>query len=188
MKYFCFACLLLASSALQATTVLTFEDLTLANANFIEHVAPGYGGLTWENVGVVDKNYRPDTGYESGAVSGDYTAFNGAGESPTNIDLINSSQTMTFTGAYFSSAWSTQIISFLGYSNGVLVEESGNYWVTTSGPLWIELNWSSIDSLQIVNSGSQWVMDDFTYSVVPIPAAVWLFGSALAGLGWIRKK
>jgi hypothetical protein len=25
-------------------------------------------------------------------------------------------------------------------------------------------------------------------SVVPIPAAVWLFGSALAGLGWFRRK
>jgi hypothetical protein len=26
------------------------------------------------------------------------------------------------------------------------------------------------------------------WSVVPIPAAVWLFGSALAGLGWMRRK
>ena len=25
-------------------------------------------------------------------------------------------------------------------------------------------------------------------SVVPIPAAIWLFGSALAGLGWLRRK
>jgi len=25
-------------------------------------------------------------------------------------------------------------------------------------------------------------------SVVPIPAAFWLFGSALAGLGWMRRK
>ncbi|MCP4833046.1 MAG: VPLPA-CTERM sorting domain-containing protein, partial [Gammaproteobacteria bacterium] len=25
-------------------------------------------------------------------------------------------------------------------------------------------------------------------AAVPIPAAVWLFGSALAGLGWIRRK
>jgi hypothetical protein len=25
-------------------------------------------------------------------------------------------------------------------------------------------------------------------SVIPIPAAVWLFGSALAGLGWMRRK
>lgn len=24
--------------------------------------------------------------------------------------------------------------------------------------------------------------------VVPVPAAVWLFGSALAGLGWMRRK
>ena len=25
-------------------------------------------------------------------------------------------------------------------------------------------------------------------SNVPIPAAIWLFGSALAGLGWMRRK
>ena len=28
----------------------------------------------------------------------------------------------------------------------------------------------------------------FSAALVPIPAAVWLFGSALAGLGWIRRK
>ena len=26
------------------------------------------------------------------------------------------------------------------------------------------------------------------YTLVPVPAAVWLFGSALAGLGWMRRK
>jgi hypothetical protein len=26
------------------------------------------------------------------------------------------------------------------------------------------------------------------WSVVPLPAAVWLFGSALAGLGWFRRR
>ena len=39
-------------------------------------------------------------------------------------------------------------------------------------------------------------MDEYAYltsgtvtaSAVPIPAAVWLFGSALAGLGWMRRK
>jgi hypothetical protein len=30
--------------------------------------------------------------------------------------------------------------------------------------------------------------DNFAANVVPIPAAVWLFGSALAGLGWMRRK
>jgi hypothetical protein len=37
------------------------------------------------------------------------------------------------------------------------------------------------------NSGSP-LMDNIRVSAVPIPAAVWLFGSALAGLGWLRRK
>lgn len=31
-------------------------------------------------------------------------------------------------------------------------------------------------------------IDNVNVSAVPIPAAVWLFGSALAGLGWLRRK
>ncbi|MBT8131511.1 MAG: hypothetical protein HKN56_05730 [Gammaproteobacteria bacterium] len=31
-------------------------------------------------------------------------------------------------------------------------------------------------------------VDNFTASVIPVPAAVWLFGSALFGLGWVRAK
>ncbi|MGI9308873.1 MAG: VPLPA-CTERM sorting domain-containing protein, partial [Gammaproteobacteria bacterium] len=33
------------------------------------------------------------------------------------------------------------------------------------------------------------IRGEFTsVSLVPLPAAVWLFGSALAGLGWMRRK
>jgi len=35
-------------------------------------------------------------------------------------------------------------------------------------------------------AGGVWQIDNVR--VVPIPAAVWLFGSALAGLGWMRRK
>jgi len=35
---------------------------------------------------------------------------------------------------------------------------------------------------------SFWEGDSITLNVVPVPAAVWLFGSALAGLGWMRRK
>ncbi|MEJ2139915.1 MAG: VPLPA-CTERM sorting domain-containing protein [Gammaproteobacteria bacterium] len=31
-------------------------------------------------------------------------------------------------------------------------------------------------------------IDNLVVSAVPIPAAAWLFGSALAGLGWLRRK
>lgn len=30
--------------------------------------------------------------------------------------------------------------------------------------------------------------EEFTLTVVPVPAAFWLFGSALAGLGWFRRR
>lgn len=31
-------------------------------------------------------------------------------------------------------------------------------------------------------------LSDIVLTAVPVPAAVWLFGSALAGLGWLRRK
>jgi len=31
-------------------------------------------------------------------------------------------------------------------------------------------------------------VDNFRLTTVPVPAALWLFGSALAGLGWARRK
>ena len=37
-------------------------------------------------------------------------------------------------------------------------------------------------------TGPIFIMDDIQTSVVPVPAAVWLFGSALAGLGWFRRR
>ena len=45
----------------------------------------------------------------------------------------------------------------------------------------------SIKSITLYDSG-QPLLDNFRVAAVPIPAAVWLFGSALAGLGWIRRK
>ena len=32
------------------------------------------------------------------------------------------------------------------------------------------------------------LVDNIVVIAVPVPAAVWLFGSALAGLGWLRRK
>jgi hypothetical protein len=37
-------------------------------------------------------------------------------------------------------------------------------------------------------SGGGFYFDDVVVTAVPIPAALWLFGSALAGLGWFRRK
>jgi len=60
----------------------------------------------------------------------------------------------------------------------------------------ISINPSLTNAGGVVNYDS--VMESKTYAdytggtligtVVPVPAAVWLFGSALAGLGWLRRK
>jgi hypothetical protein len=51
-------------------------------------------------------------------------------------------------------------------------------------------NWESFASLGL-DTGVytwSWAGDSVTLNVVPIPAAVWLFGSALGWLGWMRRK
>jgi len=48
---------------------------------------------------------------------------------------------------------------------------------------------ATISSVRVSDDGLFVGYDNFYYStVVPIPAAAWLFGSALAGLGWLRRR
>jgi hypothetical protein len=54
-------------------------------------------------------------------------------------------------------------------------------------------SWSDLSSVSVAVSGeagSQWVSaDNIVVTAVPVPAALWLFGSSLAGLGvWRRKQ
>jgi hypothetical protein len=53
--------------------------------------------------------------------------------------------------------------------------------------------WSGISSLKYEGQEELWEssvaqINNIKVNVVPIPAAVWLFGSALAGLGWFRRR
>ena len=52
--------------------------------------------------------------------------------------------------------------------------------------------WTNLEEVEFgatVGSGFDAIyLDNVGVSVVPIPAAVWLFGSALAGLGWRLRK
>ena len=54
----------------------------------------------------------------------------------------------------------------------------------------VNIDVNSNNSIEIVTSfeAIRNLMPGATVSAVPIPAAVWLFGSALAGLGWLRRK
>jgi hypothetical protein len=49
--------------------------------------------------------------------------------------------------------------------------------------------WNNLEKVEFSGTnGLGSVMDNLVVEAVPIPAAVWLFGSALAGLGWLRRR
>jgi hypothetical protein len=65
----------------------------------------------------------------------------------------------------------------------------------TSGVMetfYFDSGWMGLSSIEIDYTASTGfsaaVIDNIAVSVVPVPAAVWMFGSALAGLGWFRRK
>ncbi|MGI9317872.1 MAG: hypothetical protein ACR2QW_11095 [bacterium] len=80
-----------------------------------------------------------------------------------------------------------------GYlSGGGIISQSysiGDNWET----LTFGSGWTDLETLKIYTQAQgtlfdSYNMDNIVLTAVPIPAAVWLFGSALTGLGWLRRK
>jgi hypothetical protein len=66
--------------------------------------------------------------------------------------------------------------------NGTL--EGRGVWENVSLPSSLE----DVVSVTFVGNTAAIQYDNIVVNAVPIPAAVWLFGSALAGLGWLRRR
>jgi len=90
----------------------------------------------------------------------------------------------------------TLIVSGQLVGGGTLIEEidisSGEMQTILMGSAWTNLESVSFQA-KIVNfhccsSSFNGSIDDIVVTAVPLPASVWLFGSALAGLGWLRRK
>jgi len=185
------ACLAFLASSTSAT-VLTFDDLSPTGG--IVPVHSGYGGFEWQagatTLGTVTGKYHEGTGYYNGIVSPEKAIFNYYGYSGAKINWLGS-DTFTFNGAYLTAAFSDQQVSFAGFNNGVQVYTSADYSINTASPLWINLNWINIDSIQIFNKGSHWAMDNFTFNEnvnVPESSSLVLLGLGLIGLGLTRRN
>jgi hypothetical protein len=88
-----------------------------------------------------------------------------------------------FTGNYSAGGSVQKLVSL----TNTVTQDSG-----TLTPVLFDENWSALSSVDIsfaLGSGFEaGVLDNIAVNTVPIPAAAWLFGSALAGLGWMRRR
>jgi hypothetical protein len=65
------------------------------------------------------------------------------------------------------------------------------YLRDSPGGLWAALTfgpeWTSLSSVQVSGLNQFGGIDDIALEIVPVPTAVWLFGSALGVMGWTRR-
>lgn len=184
MKKAVLALVLALCSTFTFAGVIGFDDLPGDEG---ASVASGYAGFDWANLGVLGAEAYPGSGYANGMVSTANVAYNRDGATVT----ISRAGGFDFIGAFFTSAWYDQELSFEGSRDGQVVYASDVSWVIdTLAPQWIGLGWLGIDTLTIYNSsGTQWAMDDFTVAgEVPEPGTLALLGIAAAGWALRRRR
>jgi VCBS repeat-containing protein len=158
-------------AAVPATT-LTFDNLPSTGEGPVPN---GYGGLDWSNFYYLDSSTDvPTSGYSHGTVSAPNVAYNAYGETASV-----SGTTFNFIGADLTGAWNNGLsITVDGYDHNVLVDQE-TVVVNTNTPTWFEFNFNGITDLVFSSSGgvsagydgngTQFAMDDFTYSALTNP-------------------
>lgn len=122
------------------------------------------------------------SGQMSGSLSGSFKDFNNDGSaSLNNVDwngLIDSTNAMSLFGGSFSCGGAGCIGNIGTVSDGPL----------SSGPVNTSIGTHLVFDLSAGDQASFTSHFEVVPTVVPIPAAVWLFGSGLLGLGALARR
>ena len=165
-------------------SVLTFDDI--APTGFIDTVYKDFT-LTDGAIGDWNTSYGINTAY-----SGTQSLVNHNGNNIGQLSI--NSGTFDFNGAYFhqDNRYGARTVNIFGLDsfNNILFSDS---LTATSSWVYHGLNWTGISKFKwsVAGGNSNIGIDDFSYNIsaVPVPAAAWLFGSALLGFfGFSRKK
>jgi len=182
-----FAAAVLAAFSFGANAA-NVEYWRIAGNTFYDYTGSGVVATDYDMGGYSGYAYADGRIYVNGVTH----QYNGPG-TITSLDVINPNEIRFFTdaGEYWRIAGNT----FYDYTGSGVVAtdyDMGGYsgYAYADGSIFVNgvthqyTGPGTITSLDVINPNEI----RFFVTTVPIPAAVWLFGSALAGLGWMRKK
>jgi hypothetical protein len=168
----------LFSSALQATTI----DFDSSPTGLLTTQTFDIGDYRFDFIGPFDPEYSP---WAIGGVNNELSWAAGQG----NIGLKHVAD----------DTFSLFAIDLGGWGAGIQLTVTGSL----AGGGTVQLDYVTLVDMETVMFGSEWLgltniefsaygccalVDNIVVSNVPVPAAVWLFGSALGGLGWMRRR
>ena len=173
------------------SAVISDADATIYQANdFSLSSADTVRSVTWRGIGTPSAAadsftisfYSDSSGAPSSALQS-FTAINPVSRIDTGLDFSPEADIYEYTA---------------NLGSGISLSGSTNYWLSiyndTSGDtatwFWVgAFSGNNFNSNDLVSwSGPIARENYFTLSNVPIPAAVWLFGSGLGLLGWMKRK
>jgi hypothetical protein len=179
--------------------MLLFGWTTQASAVTIdfESVPNGIGGASLTTQGFTLTATGPYV--DSWFIVEDYDGFGASSdvfewcvaECTLSIEAENQSlfdlHSFDFTTSIVSSPAEMQLTGFLG--DGGTINTTLLFTENAFENFAFGSEWSGLDRIEFgTASAIAGALDNIVVSQIPIPAAVWLFGSALAVLGWMRRK
>jgi hypothetical protein len=190
-RLFSFLLLSLFAMSVNGATTITFEELGTKTCCFANEppLTNQYAGLGvnfsggWEVL-------NQSGAFGIGAMSGEhFAAYNTSVPGVTNtLEMLfdnNIAGISGYLGSRQSDIWTVSAFSGTTPVLATIFINDANSYVPFSLTGLLGFN---IDRITIQGSASSGVLENLTFQAVPIPAAVWLFGSGILGLLGLSRR